>query len=69
MNHIKLFFRKLNGTENYIMNREFQLRLKNAILGRDGEAGSGIEKALGQIRVRVSVSLVLVNFAISVMEY
>lgn len=71
MNHIRSsFFRKLNGTENYIMSRGIPaLDLKNADTPEGMEKlVLECEKALGQIRVRVSVSLVLVNFAISVME-
>ncbi len=64
------FYRKLKGTENYIMNREIPvLDLKNI---RSPEKMEKLvmecERATGQVRVRANISLVLVNFAISVME-
>ena len=64
------FFDKIAGTENYIMgDRSLPLELKGVHTPDQAEAYVEFcEKAIGQIRARANISLVLINFAISVME-
>lgn len=64
------FFNKLRGTENYIMgNRSFEINLGDLIAPEKIENLIGIcEDAIRQISARANISLVLVNFAISLME-
>ncbi|NLE01633.1 MAG: hypothetical protein GX640_17350 [Fibrobacter sp.] len=64
------FLKNFSGTENYIMgNRSQLIELK---MCKTPEQIEGLvelcEKAIGQIRVRANISLVLVNFGIAVME-
>jgi DNA polymerase III subunit delta' len=64
------FFNKLRGTENYIMgNRSLEIDLGIMIAPEKIEDLIGIcEDAVRQISARANISLVLVNFAISLME-
>jgi hypothetical protein len=64
------FFRNIEGTENYIMgDRSFSMELKQVKSPDQLELLVQLcEKAIKQVRARVNISLVLVNFAISVME-
>lgn len=64
------FFKNIEGTENYIMgDRSFTMELKQIKSPDQLELLVQLcEKAIKQVRSRVNISLVLVNFAISAME-
>lgn len=64
------FFKNIEGTENYIMgDQSIAMELKQIKLPDQLELLVQLcEKAIKQVRSRVNISLVLVNFAISAME-
>ncbi|MBN1309187.1 MAG: hypothetical protein JXA18_14785 [Chitinispirillaceae bacterium] len=65
------FFTKMNGTENYIMGGSALSGVVEQVISPHamGVLAQHCETAIGRIRARTNIALVLINFALSVMEF